>query len=92
MKPTFSIFFAVASCLALPTFADTKVTERQASFGECRAYLQALAGALAGKLAKYSEETSTVLESSFESKDGTIKYTITCLANEQKMVIREEAS
>jgi len=90
MKKSTSLAILVASILASPAIADVKITERQASFGECRAMLQAFAGALSGKLAEYSMDTSTILESSFESTDGSTKFTITCFAEEQKMVIRDE--
>jgi len=90
MRNIISLAIVVTSIFASPTMANFKVTERQTTFGECRAMLQALAGALSGKLAEYSRNTSSILESSFESIDGGTKYTITCLADEQKMVIRKE--
>lgn len=90
MKKTTSIAITVVSILASPAISDVKITERQASFAECRAMLQVFAGALSGKLVEYSKDTSTILESSFENTDGSTKYTITCLADEQKMVFREE--
>lgn len=90
MRKTLSLAMVVIGVFASPTIAEVKITERQASFGECRALLQVLAGAISGKIAEYSRDTSAILESSFESADGTMKYTITCLADEQKMVIREE--
>jgi len=71
--------------------AGAKTTEKSVSFSECRALLQAYAGALSGKIAKYSTNTPKKLESSFRSSDGTMKYKITCLAEQKKMIIVEKS-
>lgn len=70
--------------------AQQVIDERQAGFAECRAILQAFAGAVSNERAEYSINTDEVLESSFNSKDGTKRYTVTCLANEEKMIVKEE--
>ncbi|MCY6382528.1 hypothetical protein [Hoeflea prorocentri] len=74
-----------------PLSAETGVLEKQARFDECRAILQTLAGAVSGKLAEYSTNTDEVLESTFISEDGTTRFTVTCLAKEEKVIIRHEA-
>ena len=90
MKKTNLLTIGCACMLATYTVAEVKVTQQQSSFSECRAYMQVLAGGLSGKLAQYSKNTNKVLEGSFVTSDGTTKFTITCLADQQKMIIREE--
>lgn len=45
---------------------------------------------VSGEMAEYSTNTDEVLESTFSSKDGATRFTVTCLASEGKMIVKEE--
>jgi hypothetical protein len=72
-----------------PLAAETTQTESTRDFGECRALLQAYAGAVSGKLAIYQIDTPERLESTFQGRDGTL-FTITCIASERRMIVVED--
>ncbi|SNT27793.1 hypothetical protein SAMN05421757_109109 [Tropicimonas sediminicola] len=59
------------------------------SFGDCRSYTQALAGALTGRLGQYTVDTAERLESTITNRDGRLKIEVICLAEENKAIIRE---
>lgn len=80
---------ASASVNVSATMAEPTRTERTLEFGECRAMLQAYAGAVSGQLATYQINTPDKLESTFKGKDGTV-FTIICIASERLMVVVED--
>lgn len=88
MKQLLLTFLSIAT-LTEQTRAETLHEESTRDFAECRAMLQAYAGAFSGKLATYKVETAEKLESTFRGTDGTV-FTITCLAKERKMIILKE--
>lgn len=87
----FTLFGGLLSTMGFgePVAAKTSRTKSTHDFAECRALLQAYAGALSRKLATYQVNTPERLESTFRSEDGAI-FTITCVASERLMIITEE--